>query len=148
MNDAVPFVAAIVMFLVGPILTRKAKREVVTWMGTSAKFLHVNEKDLPVHLTPGHIERYVEYAADVVQIVPAVTLTIVSALVLNPGNYTPAWAAVLVVVTVVLIALLDGFVLSSPERYLRTKKWGVSVLSAVGILLNLAGLVAFIAIEN
>ena len=148
MNDAVPFCAAIAMFLIGPLLTAKAKREVTMWIGRSAKFDSGDGKAVPAYLTPEHVGRYVEYAADVVQIAPAVTLTIVSATVLNPGSFTPAWTASFVAATVVAILILEHFVIASPERYLRTKKWGVSVVSAVGISLNGVGLVAFYFTEH
>jgi uncharacterized protein YjeT (DUF2065 family) len=127
-----------------PLLTRKAKKEVVAWIGVGAKFSLVPEVDLPPHVAIKHIEEYVEYAADIVQIVPAVTLTMVSAIVLVPSNISPAWGAGVLVLAVLLIFALEGFVLSmSPERYLSLKKAGLSVVSMAGIAINVVGLVVF-----
>lgn len=150
MSDAIPFVAAILMCLAGPLLTRRVIRTVVSWVEQSQRAAGIADATIPVHLQIGFLKRYLEYAAELVQIVPTVLLTTVSAVVLLPTDYSPGWTATILLLAVLVIVVIDAVVSGMPpERFLRMKVRGVeiSLISGVAIALNLGGLVFYCVAE-
>jgi hypothetical protein len=67
---AVPFVAAIAVLLICPLLAAKVKATIRGQIADDANNLDVPRKMIPPHLTPECIDDYIEYAADAVQILP------------------------------------------------------------------------------
>lgn len=139
-----PFAAAILLYLVSPFLTRQAQRVLVGQIAESQVRSRPpdNPADTPYYLAVPAIEDYVEYVADLVQVAPAALLPIVGALFsLSQGGdpvFPLGFLTVVAVLSIGLIAWVGG---QDAAVYVSRKWFGYSVVSLVGMLMNLAGLV-------
>lgn len=79
--------------------------------------LHRRRPDkIPGHLAPAQLGAYIEYAADVVQIAPAIVLTTVGIVLALPDNMSPVTASSIMMVMALIAA--DTIVLSmAPHKY-------------------------------
>lgn len=140
--ETFPFLASIMLFLASPLLVMRAKRHVANWLADARPAEGVDMRTVPAYLAPEQIGAYVEYAADVVQIVPAITLTGVGVVVALPGSLSPQAAAAWMLAVVLLVVAADTLTLAMPpQRYLRRKVLGISFVALVGILVNAVALV-------
>jgi hypothetical protein len=132
-----PFLASILIFLANPLLTNRALAQVKSWMA-AMRPAGADTHAIPAYLAEEQILSYVEYATDLVQVIPAVTLTGVAIAVAAPGHFSPVATGAWIVGVVLVLIIADAIVLSvPPQRYLRRKFRGVSLVSAIGIALNL-----------
>jgi hypothetical protein len=75
-SAAVPFVAAIALFLISPLLTLKVKTAVLYQIDGSARDHRVPEDMIPHPRRRVALDAYLEYAMDAVQIVPLTLLPV------------------------------------------------------------------------
>jgi hypothetical protein len=146
MTQAFPFLAAIVLFLVSPVLVAGAKRQVAAWIAESQPDRPPHPTTIPDYLAPEQIDVYVEYAADIAQIVPAITLTGVGVVLALPASISPVGAAAVMLLMVLLLVLTNHAVLAmSPHRYVRRKVLGISPVNATGIAVNAVAVLVVLA---
>lgn len=140
MSEAFPFLAAILLLLANPLLTSRARRQVRSWMDKSRPYAQAENKAIPDYLSEDVVLDYVEYAADIVQIVPAIVLTAIGMVLALPGISPLAGAGVMLVVVLVIVWIDTRVSMMSPSAYFRRKVAGVSLVAGVGIVVNTAGL--------
>ncbi|MEV6494510.1 hypothetical protein AB0M20_38690 [Actinoplanes sp. NPDC051633] len=140
MSDAFPFLAAILLLLVNPLLTSRARKEVKTWIDRSKPYAQAKDEAIPDYLSEKVVLDYVVYAADAVQIVPAIVLTAVGMVLALPGISPLVGAGVMLVVVLAIVWLDTRVSMMSPSAYFRQKVAGVSLVAGVGIVVNTAGL--------
>ncbi|GIJ36266.1 MULTISPECIES: hypothetical protein [Micromonospora] len=140
MAEVLPFLAAVVMFLASPVLVKRAKRQVTAWIAEARPYADVPPDQIPDYLAPEQIDAYLEYAADVVQTIPAITLTAVGVVLALPDSLSPPAVAAIVLTVVMVVLLVDSAVLGmAPHTYLRSKLLRLSPIALVGIAVNLVG---------
>jgi hypothetical protein len=142
MIEALPFIASIVLYLVAPLLVAKAKRQVRAWTAQAQPYSPVRPEDIPDYLAPDQVDAYVEYSADLVQVVPAITLTGVGIVLAMPESISPAFAVCIMLGVVLAIVVAEAWMLGMPPfRFLRYKFLGISPVSGVGIVVNLIAVI-------
>ncbi|MEU6669190.1 hypothetical protein [Streptomyces sp. NPDC046727] len=141
MKDAIPFIAASVMYLLSPILTRRAQASVRNWISSEKDHSNIPVGTPPYYLSPEQIEDYIEFSVDAVQVVPAITLTGVGIVLILPDGL-PSWVVgvIYICVTLALVLADTGMYLTRPQRYLSRKFFGLSYVALGGLLINLAGI--------
>ena len=111
------------------------------WISSEEAKSNVGLGTPPYYLSPAQIEDYVEFAADAVQIVPAVTLTSVGIMLCFPDTMATWLAgAIYVIISIILIVSDSGMYLSRPQAYLARKFLGLSYVALGGLILNIAGI--------
>jgi hypothetical protein len=149
MTIAFPFLAAIVMLIASPWLIRRAKNQVELWMARAAKGPVPVGQNVPDYLAPAQILTYVEYAADIGQIVPTIALTGVGVIAALPPSTPPTTAAGLTLGIVVVLVVVDAALLGvSPQRYVRRKIAWMSAVPFAGVVVNLVALGAMLLINR
>jgi hypothetical protein len=139
-----PFAAAILLYLASPYLAQQAKRVLVGQIAESRVRSRPPEhpEDTPYYLAVPAIEDYVEYAADFVQVASAALLPIVGAVFsLTQGADPVLPLGFLTIVAVLSIALIAWVASQDAAVYVSRKWFGYSVVSVVGMLMNVIGLV-------
>ncbi|MET9526237.1 hypothetical protein [Streptomyces coeruleorubidus] len=141
MDKYIAFVAAIVVYLFSPILTWRAQEAILGAIARSRGALkQVPPPDPPGHLTNPFIKNYVAFAIDAAQVVPAIILTGVAVILAVPNDWSPSAAALLLVLVLLVIIAVDAYILSVDPQQYSEKKWaGYSLVSLVGIVINLVG---------
>jgi hypothetical protein len=141
MSTVFPFLAAIVMLLASPLLIKRAKHQVSAWIDRAGRHGAVPDKQIPDYLAPQQVLVYVEYAADLAQIVPTIALTGVGVVAGMPPSTEPSTAAAFALAIVLALVLVDAWLIAvSPQRYVRRKILGISAVPLAGIMVNLAAL--------
>jgi hypothetical protein len=139
-----PFVAAILLWLIAPLITRLAKRVLAGQIAQDMAAHNVSpDHAIPPPLDPSQIDDYVEYVADAVQIIPAVLLPVFGGLVGVEADVSAVTALLImfVAVIVLLVTVLWVFALPSSD-YVSRKKFGCySWVTLIGILTNVAAIV-------
>ncbi|GHE11413.1 hypothetical protein [Streptomyces alanosinicus] len=141
MKDAIPFIAASVMYLLSPVLTRRAQASVRNWISSEKAQSNISVGTPPYYLSPEQIEDYIEFSVDAVQIVPAITLTGVGIVLALPESLS-SWVVGIIYICVALVLVLadTGMHLTRPQRYLSRKFLGLSYVALGGLCVNLAGI--------
>ncbi|MDX3536198.1 hypothetical protein PV721_17830 [Streptomyces sp. MB09-01] len=141
MKEYIPFAASTLMYLLSPLLVRKAQKAVMRAIAESDNLLE-GEHEKPAHLQDSSIKKYVAFAVDAAQIVPAILLTGVAVTLAIPNDWPPSLAGVLIIVVSLVVVGADAYVLSlDPHQYAKKKWRGYSVVEISGISLNLIGIV-------
>lgn len=138
LGTALPIVAAIALLLLSPLLTAKVKRLLAGQIAMdSASHGVTPSTPLPPHLTPTGIGDYVEYAADVIQIIPVTFLPISGAIfAISSGIPQMLAFAVLIFTVIVAVAMDTWLVSSSAADYVSRKRFGYSSVTIVAIASN------------
>jgi hypothetical protein len=84
-KDYIPFTASILMYLLSPLFVRKVQREIVRIINASEAHMSPGQVK-PAHLHDDFIRKYIAFAADATQIVPAVLLTAVGVILRHSGR--------------------------------------------------------------
>ncbi|MBV9012890.1 MAG: hypothetical protein JO272_12720 [Pseudonocardiales bacterium] len=139
---AVPFLAAIALFLISPLLTAKVKVAVLTQIAEEAWHLNVPEDKTPPQLTRESVDAYIEYAMDAVQIVPLTLLPVTGGVFAIAAHVPGPIALGYLSIAILAAVAVEAWVLSQPagkyvsHRFVRY----YSVVTATGIASNLLGL--------
>jgi hypothetical protein len=142
---AVPFVAAIALFLISPLLVAKVKVAIIGQVAEEAGKLSVPEEQVPPHLTRECIDAYIEYAADAVQIIPLTLLPVTGAVFAIAAHVPSAIALGYLGIAVLAAVAVEAWVLSrAAGRYVALRFLCYSVVTAIGIASNLLGLAMII----
>lgn len=144
LGTALPIAAALALLLLSPLLTAKVKRLLGGQIAMdSASYGVTPSTPLPPHLTPAGIGGYVEYAADVVQIIPFTFLPIFGAIFAISSDITQMLALALLGFTVIVAVAMDTWlVLCSAADYVSRKRFEYSAVTIVAIASNALSLVA------
>lgn len=148
MTELFPFIAAISVYLTTPVLNAHARTTVQRWLAEASRGSPVPDSEVPDYLAPKQIFDYIEFAADLAQILPAVVLTSIGVVLALPKDVAPATAASFVLLTMLILLVAEARVLSmSPQRYASLKLYGYSFVALVGIGTNLAALATVLVID-
>jgi hypothetical protein len=132
LGTALPIIAALALLLLSPLFTEKAKRLLAGQIAMDSVSYRVDTStDVPPHLTPKVISDYVEYAADMVQIIPLTFLPAFGAIFAIFSNVSHALAiAVLGFAVIVAVAMDTWLITRSAADYVSRKRFGYSVTLA------------------
>lgn len=137
-----PFLAAILLYSVSPLLCRQVKRTIHAEIAEGR--LHVNpakEEDIPFYLAPPSISDYVEYAFDAVQVFPTLLLPVVGAIFGFSNGVTPVASVGFLVFVCILAAAMSAWITSKPSSEYVSRKWlGYSIMAIIGVVVNIAGI--------
>ncbi|MEV6306638.1 hypothetical protein AB0M02_45080 [Actinoplanes sp. NPDC051861] len=148
MKTAFPFLAAIAMLLANPLLIKRAKFQVGSWIARAGSGSAVPDRSVPDYLAPQQVLVYVEYAADIAQIVPSIALIGVGVIAGMPSDTSPSTAAAITLAVVLALVLVDTMLLAvSPQQYLRRKVLGLSAVPFVGVVANLIAMATMLSIS-
>ena len=147
-----PFVAAVLVYLVSPQLSRLLRNTVIGRVEQansrySQKDGIPTQKDgIPTHLTPKYIGDYVEYAGDAAQVLPSTFLVLVGVVAALFAGIPVLIVGVLLIVSVPSILYVMLKVLNTdPSKYVRRGDRRVlkryTYVTAVGIILNLFAII-------
>ena len=139
---AAPYAFAILFYLIAPLLMGFARNSVSAALDRGrANDPGINWREVPDFLMPESIELYVEYATDAAQAVPALLLPVIGAVYgFSAGVPTPLALTFLMIAFIAAITMLSWMVGVLPADYVARKRFGYSVLTIAGILLNLVGM--------
>jgi hypothetical protein len=142
LGASLPFAVAVIFYLISPLLAAKVK---TVLEGQIAKNVAAFKADasagVPPPLTPDMIKDYVDYVADAVQIVPTTMLPVVGAIFAISAKLNVNIAVIILILAIILAVTMDSLVLSrTAPDYVSRKVLGYSIVSVVGIALNLLGL--------
>lgn len=138
---AVPFVAAIAVLLIYPLLAAKIKAIIHGQIADVANSLKVSRDEIPPHLKSECIGDYIEYAADAVQILPLTLLPVTGAVFAIAADIPSAIALGYLSIVILAAVAVEAWILSqAAERYVARDRLGYSVTTVVGIASNLLGL--------
>jgi len=148
-KETVPFAAAIVLYLLTPFLTWRAKNVVMGWIDKGQAHSGTSPGAVPDYAAPKQMQDYIEYMADLLQVYPAVLLTVVGVLVAAQGDLPTPAVAVLLFGVVIVIVMTEYHVQSrSPQRYAARKLFRhYSPVTVVGAAVNLVALLTVVGIE-
>lgn len=149
MTSIFPFLAAMAMLSASPLLIKRAKFQVELWMSRDSRDRTPPTNQIPDYLAPPKVLVYVEYAADIGQIVPTIALTGIGVLAALPESTAPTTAAALTLGIVLALVIIDAALLSvSPDRYVARKFVGLSAVPLAGIAVNLLALMGTFLIDS
>ncbi|MGH3867898.1 MAG: hypothetical protein ACRDQ4_17585 [Pseudonocardiaceae bacterium] len=138
---AVPFVAAIAILLIYPLLAEKIKAVIRGQITEDANSLNVPMDRIPLRLISECIGDYIEYAADAVQVFPLTLLPVSGAIFAIAANIPSAIALGYLGVVILAAVAVEAWILSqTAARYVARDRLGYSVTTVVGIMSNLLGL--------
>jgi hypothetical protein len=142
-----PYAAAILIYLISPLLAQQV-RSVVN--GTiSAGGQHAGPAtggDIPFYITPESISDYVDYAMDAVQVFPVMILPIVGSVYSFAADVpTAVSASFLSLASVATVGMTAWVLTRSPSDYVSRRWLGYSVLSIIGMAVNVAGIALAVA---
>jgi hypothetical protein len=145
---AVPFLAAIALFLISPLLMEKVKFAVLTQIAEEAWRLNVPECKISPPLIS--IGAYIEYAIDAVQIIPLTLLPVTGTVFAIAADVPGPVALGYLSVAILAAVAVEAWVLSQPAGIYVSKRLSkflpkrllkdYSVVTATGIASNLLGL--------
>lgn len=138
----VPFLAAIALFLISPLLTAKVKVAVLGQIAEGAMKHGVTEDQIPPHLSYQCVDAYVEYATDAVQIIPLTLLPVTGGVFAIAAHVPSQIALGYLGIAIIAATAVEAWVLSRPAGIYgshRLIKY-YSVVTAAGIASNLLGL--------
>jgi hypothetical protein len=145
---AAPYGVAILLYLMAPLLTNGVIRTIVAVIDKGrADLPGVDSKQIPYYLSQDLIEDYVEYTADAAQVMPVILLPIVGAIYSFSSVPTPVSVTFLIVVALVAVGMLLWILARYPSDYVSRKWHGYSILTMVGIVLNLIGMSLVLALS-
>src|ERR1022692_2241005 len=138
-----PYSAAIFIYLLSPLLSGQVKASVTAAISLGHRHgAPFSEATVPYYISEPVIGDYVEYAMDAVQIWPAVLLPIVGAVYgFTAGVPSPVALTFLVGACLVGAATVAWIQSKSPSDYVSRKWRGYSVVTCIGICLNVIGIV-------
>jgi hypothetical protein len=147
LGTALPIAAALVLFLLSPLFTAKVKRLLAGQIAMdSASHGVTPATPIPPHLTPASIGDYLEYAADVVQIIPFTFLPIFGAIFAISSDVPRVLALAVLGFTVIVAVTIDAWLIAcSAADYVSRKRFGYSLVAAVAIASNALSLAAVLA---
>ena len=149
-----PFVAAILVYLVSPQLSKLLRNTVTGKVEQANSKYKVEQADsecletreIPDHLSPEYIGDYVEYAGDAAQILPSTFLVVVGVVAALFAGIPVLIVGILLIVSVPYVIYVMLKVLNiDPAKYVR--RGGRHVLKrytyvmAVGIILNVSAII-------
>lgn len=139
-----PFAAAILLWLVAPLITTLTKN-VVSGQIAREMYKHDEILWLPLPTPYKQIDDYIELAADAVQVIPAVSLPVIGALVAAASKVSTITALLVafMLITVLITAICWIFSRSAPD-YASSGWGGYSVVTIVGIFSNAAAIAIII----
>lgn len=149
MKELYPFVAASILYLVSPILSAQARAAVSRWVSEARRYSPVADKAVPDYLAPRSIDDYIDFAADLAQVVPAIVLTGIGVTLALPADDV-FLSVTAQLVTVVAIVVVQGYVMTqSPQAYAARKVYGYSVviLACLGVNVIAALTVALVTLR-
>lgn len=138
----VPFLAAIVLLLISPLLTAQVKTVVLGQIDKSAREHGVTEDMIPPSRGRDSLDAYIEYAIDAVQIIPLSLLPVTGAVFAIAAHVPSAIALGYLSIAILVAVVVDAWVLSRlAGKYVakRLVKY-YSIVTATGIASNLLGL--------
>lgn len=131
-----PFAAAILLWAVAPLITTLTKN-VVSGQIAREMYKHDELPWLPLPTPFKQIDDYIEFAADAVQVIPAVSLPVVGALVAAASNVSTITALLVAFMLIaVLITAICWVFSTSASDYASRGFGGYSVVTIVGIASN------------
>jgi len=144
LGTALPIAAGLALLLLSPLFTAKVKRLLAGQIAMDSESYAVNKSTrLPPHLTPPGIGDYVEYAADVVQIVPLTFLPVFGAIFAISSDISQVLALAILGFTVIIAVAIDAWLAScSAVDYVSRKRFGYSPVIGVAIISNALSLAA------
>jgi hypothetical protein len=147
LSAAVPFLAAIVLLLISPLLTAKVKTAVLDQIDKSAYEHDVTEDMIPPSRGRDSLDAYVEYAIEAVQIIPLALLPVAGAVFFIAADVRSEialgyLALGYLVFAIVAAVAVESWVLSQPAgKYVSCRPIkNYSVVAFTGIVSNLLGL--------
>lgn len=103
LGTALPIAVALALLVLSPLLTAKVKRLLAGQIAMDSTSYGVTPSTpLPPHLTPASIGDYVEYAADVIQIIPFTLLPISGAIFAISSDIPQTLAFAILIFTVIV----------------------------------------------
>ena len=142
MDKYIPFAAATVIYIFSPLLTLRAQVAVIGSIARSRGALKDPPGDIPAHVSDAFIEKYIAFAIDAAQVIPAMILTGVATILAIPQDWPPAVAASIFAVTVPVIIGVDAYILGKdPQQYVKKRWKGYSLVSIMGVAVNLIGVI-------
>jgi hypothetical protein len=142
-----PFVAAILLYAVAPLLTMQAKAIVRYAIAAGRQHVsEVREGDIPYYLAAESIYDYIEFTADVVQVFPVFLLPIVGAVYTFSSAVPTPVSVTLLFVAIVLAIGVSAWVTSvTPADYVSRKWHGYPLVPLIGIAFNIIALALVLA---
>lgn len=142
-----PFVAAILLYVIAPLLARQTKAVVRHAIAAGQRHVgEVREGDVPYFLAVESINDYIEFAADAVQVFPVFLLPVVGA-VYAFSSAVPAPVSVsLLLVAIVLAIGVNAWISAVPPADYVSRKWhGYPLVPLIGIAFNIVALALVLA---
>jgi hypothetical protein len=138
----IPYVAGILLYLIAPLLSRLVLNIVSGVIARGQKDVPgIREENIPYYLSPKQIGQYLEYAMDVIQVIPALFLPIVGAVYgFSGGIPAPISLTFLTAACVAAFAAMAWILGEAPSDYASRKWHRYSVVAIGGIALNLIGM--------
>ena len=142
LSAILPFIVALIFYLIAPLLAKKAKTVLTGQIARDAGlFKTTTETPVPPWLSSEMISDYVDYIADVVQIIPATLLPVLGAVFALSTKFAVNVAVVVLIVAIISAITMDAIVLSLSAADYVSRKWlGYSLIGGIGIVINLAAL--------
>jgi hypothetical protein len=141
-----PFIAAILFYLVTPLIARQVQRALRGELAEGGRHApNLDTHFIPYYLTQSAISDYLEFATDAVQVIPAVLLPVVGA-IYALGNGVPPVISISFLVAVCLAAFaLNAWMFGHSASDYASKKWyGYSVMTLTGVSINIIGLLIIV----
>lgn len=142
-----PFGAGILIYLISPLLSLQVRSAIDRAIADGREHVTVAVDDkIPYYMTPASISDYVEYAIDAAQVFPVMLLPIVgSVYAFSAGVPTPVALSFLFTACVMAVGMTSWMVIRSPSDYVSRKWLGYSIISLIGMGVNVAGMVLVLA---
>jgi hypothetical protein len=141
-----PFVLSALIALFMPLLTARARTSIGRWISDAKQYSPVPDEQIPDYLAAPQIDVYIEFAADLAQILPAVVLTFAGVVLALP-SVTPVVTASLIAAAVLAVIGIEYYIQQqSPQQYATRRIWRYSFAAVAVFVLNIvaAAVVALI----
>ena len=129
-----PFIAAILLLLIAPLITKAAQHVLECHIDKDAKSSGVqSDATYPPSLHPSQVPHYMEYVSDFVQIIPGALLPIIGALLAVSTDVNTTTAIIITVVAVIaMVSLLLWVIITPPLVYAKKRRFGPHREGGVG----------------
>ena len=141
-----PFIAAILFYLVTPLIVRQVQRALGGELAEGGRHApNSDPRSVPYYLTQSAISDYLEFAADAVQVIPAVLLPVVGAIYALGDGVPPVISVSFLVAVCVAAFALNAWMFGHSAADYASRKWyGYSVMTLTGVSINIVGLLIII----
>jgi hypothetical protein len=145
-----PFMGAILLFLMAPLLAEQAKRILLGQIAESAKNSEAPPlpDSTPYYLGTPAIADYVDYISDFIQIGPAVLLPIVGSVFSISQGADPLFPLIFLALTAIFAICLSAWMITkTASDYVSVRWFGYSIVSLVGVTMNVFGIVMVVLLS-